>query len=96
VFKSLGKALTIVKIRADRSKAMRAIIFAFVVELGCMLSSVIANADVERYAVLMTALGEPNAVLAQKLADPEESLVATGTPRPDAQEVISAALRHRS
>jgi hypothetical protein len=69
------------------------ITFGLVATLWCISLSVKAKADAKRYAIIMEALGESNAALPQKLADLEESLVATGTPRPDAQEAISAALR---
>jgi hypothetical protein len=70
-----------------------AIAFVLASGFSCVPLTKSALADAQRYAVLMSALGEPNAVLAQKLADLEESFSETGTPRRDAQEAISAALR---
>jgi hypothetical protein len=52
-----------------------------------------ARADAKRYAIMMDALGKSNEVSPQKLEDLEQFLVETGTPRVDAQHVISAVLR---
>jgi hypothetical protein len=52
-----------------------------------------ANADANRYAILMEAFRRGDGIKPQTLDDLEEFLVGTGTPRLEAQEVISAELR---
>lgn len=69
---------------------------AVMVAILTAASGVTARADSKRYEILMNALGksdEPTKVSPQRLDDLEEFLSGTGTPRAEAQEAISAALR---
>ena len=76
-------------------KKWSVIAFGFGVGLSCTLWPIHAGADAKRYTILMEALGRNKAyeISPQTLDDLEELLVGTGTPRSQAQEAISTALR---
>jgi hypothetical protein len=69
------------------------IAFWFVAAVSCVALSMGAKADAKRYAIIMEALGKSNEIRPQQLDDLEEFLAGTGTPRAEAQEAISTALR---
>jgi len=62
--------------------------------LVCMPLGIHAKADVQRYAIVMEALGRPkDDALAQKLDSLEVFLAKNGTPQPEARQVITTHLR---